>query len=105
MSFLNILPSSPSSPTHPPSLPPSLPPTLHPSLPQCLSSLSLSLSSSPDADLVIPNNKFVSTRHCQLLRDEEGRKWVRNTCTNGMLLNGKRVEKNKEVRRGERDEE
>ena len=42
----------------------------------------------------------MSTRHCQLLKDEEGRKWVRDTSTNGTLLNGKRLEKNKEVRRG-----
>ena len=41
----------------------------------------------------------MSTRHCQLVKDEEGRKWVRDTSTNGTLLNGKRLEKNKEVRR------
>ena len=50
-----------------------------------------------DADLVILDNMFVSIQHCVLLRDEEGEKWVRDLSSNGTLLNGKRLERNKEV--------
>lgn len=50
-----------------------------------------------DAELVISGNSFVSTQHCLLLRDEEGGKWVSDVSTNGTLLNGKRLEKNKRV--------
>lgn len=52
---------------------------------------------SPGADLVIPKNQFVSTSHCVLVRDDGGEVWIRDTSTNGTLLNGTKLERNKEV--------
>ena len=51
----------------------------------------------PDADLVISKNQFVSTTHCVLVRGGGGEVWIRDTSTNGTLLNGTRLERNKEV--------
>lgn len=53
---------------------------------------------SPDADLVIPGNKFVSTVHCVFVRGEGGRALIKDTSTNGTLLNGSRLARNSEVR-------
>lgn len=50
-----------------------------------------------DADLVIPENKFVSTVHCVFVKGEGGRAHIKDTSTNGTLLNGSRLERNVEV--------
>ena len=50
------------------------------------------------ADLMIGDNNLVSTLHCVLLKGAEGRGVaIRDTSTNGTLLNGKKVAKGEEV--------
>lgn len=46
---------------------------------------------------MISGNQFVSTAHCVLGRGEGGELWIQDTSTNGTLLNGARLERNKEV--------
>ena len=52
---------------------------------------------SADADLVIPGNKFMSTVHCVFVRGQGGQALLKDTSTNGTLLNGSRLERNAEV--------
>ena len=52
---------------------------------------------STDADLVLSNNRFVSTAHCVFVRGEGGWVSVRDTSTNGTLLNGSRLQKDTDV--------
>ena len=50
------------------------------------------------ADLMISNNTLVSTLHCALMKGAEGRGVViKDTSTNGTLLNGKKMIKGEEV--------
>ena len=53
---------------------------------------------STGAELVLDGNRFVSTRHCLLQRDEEGRKWLTDSSTNGTLLNNRKLQKDNKVR-------
>lgn len=47
---------------------------------------------------MITNNTLVSTMHCVLIKGEEGRGVViKDTSTNGTLLNGKKMVKGEEV--------
>ncbi len=52
---------------------------------------------SPDADLEIADNRFVSTSHCVLVRGEGGWVSLNDTSTNGTLLNGTKLDKNTSV--------
>ena len=49
------------------------------------------------ADLVISNNSFVSSLHCVLLKSGEGAASIKDTSTNGTLLNGTKLNKDEEV--------
>ena len=49
-------------------------------------------------DIIITGNRFVSSNHCELTRGEDGGTWIRDTSTNGTLLNGSRLTRNSRVR-------
>lgn len=50
------------------------------------------------ADLTISNNSMVSNLHCVLMKGAEGKGVViKDTSTNGTLLNGKKMAKGEEV--------
>ena len=50
------------------------------------------------ADLTISNNSMVSNLHCVLMKGVEGKGVViKDTSTNGTLLNGKKMAKGEEV--------
>ncbi|KAJ8312086.1 hypothetical protein KUTeg_009459 [Tegillarca granosa] len=40
-----------------------------------------------DCDVSLSENKLVSTRHCYIEKDEDGKIWLNDTSTNGTLLN------------------
>ena len=50
-----------------------------------------------DVELVVAENRFVSSRHCLLERDEKGGKWISDSSSNGTLLNGARLQRHKRV--------
>jgi pSer/pThr/pTyr-binding forkhead associated (FHA) protein len=52
-----------------------------------------------DVELVVGGNRFVSSRHCLLERDEKGGKWISDSSSNGTLLNGARLQRHKRVSR------
>ncbi|CAI8049022.1 E3 ubiquitin-protein ligase CHFR [Geodia barretti] len=51
-----------------------------------------------DVELVVAENRFVSSRHCLLERDEKGGKWISDSSSNGTLLNGARLQRHKRVK-------
>ncbi|XP_065892159.1 E3 ubiquitin-protein ligase CHFR-like [Dysidea avara] len=57
---------------------------------------------SKDCGLSI-NSKLVSNRHCVLIRDDRGKVLVKDTSSNGTLINGKRIRRNEvqQVRNGD----
>ena len=47
-----------------------------------------------DCSLYITNSKLVSNRHCVLIRDDDGKVVLKDTSSNGTLVNGKLIKKN-----------
>lgn len=47
-----------------------------------------------DCNLCITNSKLVSNHHCVLMRDDGGKVLLKDTSSNGTLVNGKLIKKN-----------
>lgn len=55
--------------------------------PVLMTSDRLTIGRAPDCDLSFAGNKLVSGHHCSVERDEDGQVWLRDSSTNGTLLN------------------
>ena len=49
------------------------------------------------SDFEISDNKYISSLHCELSRDAEGRGYLKDLSSNGTLLNGARIGRNNQV--------
>lgn len=55
--------------------------------PVLITSDRLTIGRAPDCDISFAGNKLVSGHHCSVERDEDGQVWLRDSSTNGTLLN------------------
>jgi hypothetical protein len=57
------------------------------------SSSEITIGRSKSCDISFPDCKFLSSTHCKLFKDKEGRVFVRDTSTNGTLVRYKKLNK------------
>ncbi|XP_068679454.1 E3 ubiquitin-protein ligase CHFR-like isoform X1 [Montipora foliosa] len=63
----------------------------------------VTLGRKQDCDISFAGSKFVSSHHCNLSRDSDGKVWLEDFSTNGSLLNGKKVTKKEKIQLNHKD--
>ncbi|XP_066018699.1 E3 ubiquitin-protein ligase CHFR isoform X4 [Pocillopora verrucosa] len=64
----------------------------------------ITLGRKEDCDISFPGCKFVSGHHCTITRDPGGTVWLQDFSTNGSLLSGKKIDKEKKIQINHNDQ-